>query len=271
MDLDQCLRSLIPQWKAQSAATEKRLADLIITMEIKRIQANHTLEKRLGELRALIPVYKARNPTYEHERAKQIIDLDLQLIAAKSTQFPIHPTALHSQTVYLFVPQPPLLQPFAPQPPAPQQLQLNDMAEFLNKRPRQIPNLYWQPGKLIGVPLRTLRQFKFIPLSNALPDLDLALAGARVDCARDLHKQLIEFSGAAKDWMTIQVEYEPVNPLANKQPFEQYLSAAPTRMFKRDGPFSAFTNPYINTLHILKDRIREFDAKFIKDKSGLRL
>ena len=35
-------------------------------------------------------------------------------------------------------------------------------------------------------------------------------------------------------WITVQVEYEPVNPLANKQPFEQYLSAAPTRMFKCD-------------------------------------
>ena len=145
------------------------------------------------------------------------------------------------------------------------------MAEFLNERPRQIPNLYWQPGQLINVPLRTFRQFKFIPLSNALPDLDQALAGARVDCARDLHKQLIEFGGAAKVWMTIQVEYEPVNLLANKQPFEQYLSAAPTRMFRRDGPFSAFTNPYIDILHILTDRIREFTAEFIKDKSGLRL
>ena len=44
------LRSLIPRCKAQSAAAEKRITDLIITMEIKRIQAIHTLEKRLGEL-----------------------------------------------------------------------------------------------------------------------------------------------------------------------------------------------------------------------------
>ena len=95
------LRSLIPRCKAQSAAAEKRLADLIITMEIKRIQAIHTLEKRLGELRALIPVYKARNPTYEHVLAKQIIDIDLQLIEAKSKNFPTHspvahPSAAHS-------------------------------------------------------------------------------------------------------------------------------------------------------------------------------
>ena len=77
-------------------------------------------------------------------------------------------------------------------------------------------------------------------------DLDQALSGARVDCARDLHKQLFEFGGAAKVWMTLLVEYEPVNPMANKQPFEQYLCAAPTRIFKRDETISAFSNPYID-------------------------
>ena len=71
------LRSLIPRCKAQSAAAEKLLADLIIFMEIKRIQVIHTLEKRLGELRAFIPVYIARNPNYEHVLNKQIIDIDL--------------------------------------------------------------------------------------------------------------------------------------------------------------------------------------------------
>ena len=71
--------------------------------------------------------------------------------------------------------------------------------------------------------------------------------------------------------MTVQVEYEPVNPLGNKQPFEQYLSAAPTRMFRRDETISAFENPYIDFLRILTDRIRDFNAKFIRDTSGLRL
>ena len=71
--------------------------------------------------------------------------------------------------------------------------------------------------------------------------------------------------------MTLQVEYEPVNSLANKQPFEQYISAAPTRMFRRDKIISAFGNPYIEFLQILTDRIMEFNVKFIRDKSGLRL
>ena len=71
--------------------------------------------------------------------------------------------------------------------------------------------------------------------------------------------------------MTIQVGYEPVNHLFNKQPFEQYLSGAPTRMFRRDGTILAFTNLYIISLRILTDRIRELNAKFIRDKSGVRL
>ena len=71
--------------------------------------------------------------------------------------------------------------------------------------------------------------------------------------------------------MTVQVKYEPVSPLANKQPFEQYLSAAPTRMFKHDGAISALGNPYIDSHRILTHRINEFNVKLICDKSGLRL
>ena len=104
-----------------------------------------------------------------------------------------------------------------------------------------------------------------------MPDLDKTLSGARVDCGRDLHKQLIEFGGAAKVWMTVQFEYEPVNFLANKQPFEKYLSAAPTRMFKHDETISALKNSYSDSLQILTDRINKFNAKFIRDKSNLRL
>ena len=49
------------------------------------------------------------------------------------------------------------------------------------------------------------------------------------------------------------------------------MSSAPTRIFRRDGTIYAFANPYIDSLQILTDRIREFNAKFIRDKSGLRL
>ena len=205
------LRSLIQQCRAQSAAAEKRLADSRITLEIKRTEAIHAIEKRLSELRDFIPIYKARFPTYEHVLAKQIINFDLQLIAAKTKQFLLYPPATHS----------PALHPPAPHPPKTnlpltQPIQSSDMAGIFSERPQRISNLYWQLGQPIGTSVRTCRQIKYIPLPNDEPDIDQALSGARVDCVRDLHKQIIEFNGAAKVWMTVQVEYEPVNPLANK-------------------------------------------------------
>ena len=69
--------SLISRCKTQSAAAEKRFAKLIITMEIKRIKAYHTLEKQLGDLRAVIPVYNARNFISKHLLSKQINDLNI--------------------------------------------------------------------------------------------------------------------------------------------------------------------------------------------------
>ena len=41
-------------------------------------------------------------------------------------------------------------------------------------------------------------------------------------------------------------------------------------MFRQDGTISAFGNSYIDYLRILTDRIREFNSKFIRDKSCLR-
>ena len=249
------LCSLIPKCKTNLAAAEKRFADTIITLEIKHIEAIQALETRLSNLRALIPVYRDRCPTYEHVLAKEIINLDLQLIAAKAKQYPTHSPAPHPTALNQFEPH-----PLETNLPALQLLESNDMAGILTERTGQIPNLYWQPGQPIGAPVSHFRQIKYLPCSNAVPDLDQALSGARVDCVRDLHKQLIEFGVAAKVWITVQIKYEPVNPLANKQPFEQYLSAAPTRMFRRDETISSFGNPYIEFLQILTDRINKFNA-----------
>ena len=138
--------------------------------------------KRDGELRALIPVFKARHPTYEHVLARQIINLDLQIIAAKTKQFPTQ-----SSTPHPFAPH-----PSEPQPPTPQPIQLNEMAGILTKRPRQISNIYLQPGQPIGAPVSNFRQIKYLPVINAVADHDQALSGARLDCVRDVHKQLIE-------------------------------------------------------------------------------
>ena len=211
---------------------------------------------KLADLRKLIPIYKPRSPANEYVLADQIINLELQIIAAKSKHL---------------APDQPAPQQLAPHPSAQQPLQSNEMHEILTNCPQQIPNLYWQPGHPIGAPGRTFRQIKYLPLSNAVPDLDQPRSGARIDCGRDLHQQLIKYIKAAKVWMTIQVEYELANPLANKLLFEQYLSAALTRVFQRNGTISAFANPYIDSLQIFTDQIREFNAKFIRDKSNLRL
>ena len=198
--------------------------------------------------------------------ANQIINLDLQLIAAKINQFQTYQPAAFSFAIHQLAPS-----PLATNLPAPQPVQSIDMAGILTERPRQVQNLYWQLGQPIGAPVSNFRQIKYLPLPNAVPDLDHTLSVASVDCRQDLNKQLIKIGGSAKVWMTVHIEYEPINPIANKQPFEQYLSAAPTRMFKRDGTFFAFANPYIDNHRILTDRMREFNANFIRDKSGLRL
>ena len=96
-----------------------------------------------------------------------------------------------------------------------------------------------------------------------MPDLDKALIGAWHDFGQDFHKQLSEFGQAVKVWVTGQVAYEPVKPITNKKPFEQDLSAEPTRIFRTDGPVTAIANPYIDSLRILTDRIKEFNAKII--------
>ena len=154
------LRTLIPHCRAQSTVAEKRLADTKITLEIKRIEAIHALEKRLGELRALIPVYKARCPTYEHLLAQQIINLDLQLIAAKTKQYPTHLLAPHQFALPPPAPIPLAPHLFAPHPPALLPVQLNDMAGIFTERLRQVPNLYWQLGHPIGVPVSNFGQIK---------------------------------------------------------------------------------------------------------------
>ena len=57
-------------------------------------------------------------------------------------------------------------------------------------------NYYWQPGEHVGALVTTFQQIRYLPLPNAVPDLDQALSGARLDCGKDLHKQLIEYGGA---------------------------------------------------------------------------
>ena len=72
--------------------------------------------------------------------------------------------------------------------------------------------------------------------------------------------------------MIIKVHYEPVNPNdETHKGFDAYLGAPPTRIFKRFGIVNGWGNPYRFALGILTDRIKELNAKFIREKSGLAL
>ena len=72
--------------------------------------------------------------------------------------------------------------------------------------------------------------------------------------------------------MTVLVHYEPVNPNdETHKGFDAYLRAPPIRIFKRFGIVNGYRNPYTFALGILTDRIKELNAKFIREKSGLVL
>ena len=114
------------------------------------------------------------------------------------------------------------------------------MNGVIAKRTRQISNLYWIQYQLIGLPVSTFRQIIYLPFLNAVLDFDQVLAEAKVDCGRDLHNQLIEYGGAAKVWTTSHVKLKPVNFLANKRLFKQYLNPALTRIFRRKTTLTAF-------------------------------
>ena len=83
---------------------------------------------------------------------------------------------------------------------------------------------------------------------------------------------LCDYRSSCKCWMTIQVHYESVNQWdENLKEFDQYLSAPSTRIFKIDGVVNGWENPYEASLRLLTQRINDLNAKFIRDKSGLKL
>ena len=70
--------------------------------------------------------------------------------------------------------------------------------------------------------------------------------------------------------MKFQVHYEPANPYDKTQKsFDANLSAALTRIFKRFGIVYGQGYLYKLELSSLTDRIKQVNAKLIKDKFGL--
>ena len=154
------------------------------------------IERRLEQLRAMIPLYKGK-AALENWLASEIIDWQIR----RNEYLHSHPTPVAQQfsipkltsvqrSSQLAVPTSVQNPPAIP----------NTMSGNLSERPRQTVNsrAYWQTGQPVGAPTRYFRQIRYLPLPNAVPDLDKALSGAWLDCGQDLHKQLDEFSGAVK-------------------------------------------------------------------------
>ena len=115
--------------------------------------------------------------------------------------------------------------------------------------------------------------FQYSPLEGKLADLNLAMEGAVLDCAPDVHKLILKEFAPIKLWITVLVRYEPANPLDDpeRHGFDQYLSAPATRVFRREGIVNLWESPYADDLRLLTERIKIHNAKFIREKSGLIL
>ena len=182
-------------------------------------QTIQLIERRLDQLLAMIPLYNGK-PPLEKWLASEIIDWQkrrndyLHNHSTKIQQQPLIPTPTSVQRSSQLQ-----LATSGQNPPAIP----HEMPGNLTERTRQATNsrCSWQPGQPVGTPTRYFRQIRYLPQPNAVPDLDKALSGAWLNCGQDLHKQLCEFGGVVKVWVTVQVAYEPVKPMANKKPFEQ--------------------------------------------------
>ena len=187
------------------------------------------IDQRLAHLRALIPVYKLR-PALEKWLASEIMVWQIR----RNEYLHYHPTP---------IPQHPLIPATLSVQRQPQLKSLksvinpsailNEMPLYRIERPQQTANsrTYWQPNQMVGAPARYLRQIRYLPLPNALPDLDKALCAAWLDCGQDLHKHLGEFGDAVNVWVTVHVAYESVKPMTNKTPFVMRNLSGTSRVF----------------------------------------
>ena len=149
-----------------------------------------------------------------------------------------------------------------------------ELADAIAERQEVIddPNrMYWRHSTRIRPQMLHFTQLRYLPFSTSTPDLDIALNAINRDCGSDI-RRMIEGYGAAKVWLTVQVRYEPANPKDEKnKAFEFFLSCAPTRFFYRDIDDEDDRTPYAQPLQELCTRIKELNAKFIREMSGLVL
>jgi len=131
---------------------------------------------------------------------------------------------------------------------------------------------YWKTGEPYGPPVPFFTQMRYLPVTRAIPDLDIALDGAALDTAFDVHRWVVNAQGAVKVWMAIKVRYEPINPLDTAHPpREVFLASSGQRFFIRQGPITSWTNPYLDAYREIQDAIKDQHARYLRDTSGLAL
>ena len=132
---------------------------------------------------------------------------------------------------------------------------------------------YWNDPKYVII-LPTLRQISYEPLEGAAQDLDIAMYWLCREAAPDVEYNL-ELLHSAKLWLTVKVRYESANPEEpNAKQFDQELSVRPTIIGEIPITELNINDPYKSyrdALRLLADRILQFHARFIREKSGFVL
>ena len=73
-------------------------------------------------------------------------------------------------------------------------------------------------------------------------------------------------------WLTVQVRYDPANPRDEKnKSFEFYCTCAATRFVRREPTEGGDGAPYAEPLRELFERLKQLNATFFREQSGLVL
>ena len=147
------------------------------------------IEDRLALARRCLPLFNG-NAALKLQLEGEILKVEHlrnQFLHVRSAAVQQPPTVASLPTRRTVVPVQTTADPVLPPVP----VQPNpDMANSL--APRILRRCaYWAAGQPVGAPVLNFRQLQYLPIPDAVPDLDKALQGAWLDCGLDLHKQLI--------------------------------------------------------------------------------
>lgn len=116
------------------------------------------------------------------------------------------------------------------------------------------------------------QQIKDLTKYDSRQNLDLALKRVLFDCLFHTKRMLNEYGGAERLKICILVLYEPTNPIEDKkEPCQKYLSGQSTIILHTEKDIYTLTKGYMAALRRFNERYKEHNAKFIRERSCLRL